>query len=121
MKHPEPVRRRLPEKRTGFTQEARVADRYAITSCGASIGQGYGPKIVAARPLAAGDLKNSGAVLAIPGTRTTAFAATWPSRWFSMLAILHHAQFRNCYWCLFEVAFWFGWIFHSSREVCTIS
>ncbi len=57
-------------------QAARVADRYAITSCGASIGQGYGPKIVAARPLAAGDLKNSGAVLAIPGTRTTAFAAT---------------------------------------------
>jgi len=57
-------------------QAARVADRYAITSCGASIGQGHGPKIVAARPLAAGDLKDSGAVLAIPGTRTTAFAAT---------------------------------------------
>ncbi len=57
-------------------QAARVADRYTITSCGASIGQGYGPKIVAARPLAAGDLKDSGAVLAIPGTRTTAFAAT---------------------------------------------
>jgi 1,4-dihydroxy-6-naphthoate synthase len=57
-------------------QAARVADRYAITSCGASIGQGYGPKIVAARPLAAGDLKNSGAVLAIPGERTSAFAAT---------------------------------------------
>jgi len=57
-------------------QAARVADKYAITSCGASIGQGYGPKIVAARPLAAGDLKDSGAVLAIPGIRTTAFAAT---------------------------------------------
>jgi 1,4-dihydroxy-6-naphthoate synthase len=57
-------------------QAARVADRYTITSCGASIGQGYGPKIVAARPLAAGDLKDSGAVLAIPGTRTSAFAAT---------------------------------------------
>ncbi len=57
-------------------QAARVSDRYAITSCGASIGQGSGPKIIAARPLAAGDLKDSGAVLAIPGSRTTAFAAT---------------------------------------------
>lgn len=57
-------------------QAARVSDTYAITACGASIGQGFGPKIVAARPLAAGDLKDSGAVIAVPGERTSAFAAT---------------------------------------------
>ncbi len=56
-------------------QVARVADRYAVTSCGASIGQGYGPKIVAARSMTPGDLTKPGAVLAVPGTRTSAFAA----------------------------------------------
>ena len=56
-------------------QVARVADRYAVTSCGASIGQAYGPKIVAAGPVTLHDLTKPDAVLAVPGTRTTAFAA----------------------------------------------
>ncbi len=55
-------------------QVARVADRYAVTSCGASIGQGYGPKIVASKSVTPDDLTKPGAVLAVPGTRTTAFA-----------------------------------------------
>ncbi|MCH7798089.1 MAG: ABC transporter substrate-binding protein [Planctomycetes bacterium] len=55
-------------------QAARVADRYAVTSCGASIGQGCGPKIVACESLTPDDLRKPGAVLAVPGTRTTAFA-----------------------------------------------
>ncbi len=56
-------------------QVARVADRYAVTSCGASIGQEYGPKIVASESVTLDDLTKPGAVLAVPGTRTTAFAA----------------------------------------------
>ncbi len=55
-------------------QVARVADRYAVTSCGASIGQGCGPKIVASESLTPDDLTKPGAVLAVPGSRTTAFA-----------------------------------------------
>ncbi len=55
-----------------------VADRYAITACGASLGDGYGPKVVV-RPddersdLAA--LAASDAVFAIPGVHTSAFLA----------------------------------------------
>ena len=32
-------------------QYAHVADRYALTSCGASIGDGYGPMVVATTPV----------------------------------------------------------------------
>ena len=55
-----------------------VADRYALTSCGSSMGDGYGPMVVA-RPDALGpdfqiehlrDMR-----IAIPGQRTTAFLA----------------------------------------------
>ena len=53
-----------------------VADRWAITACGGSFGEGYGPKVVAPAdsPLAApADL--IGKRIAVPGTRTSAFAA----------------------------------------------
>lgn len=56
-------------------QFARVADRYALTACGASIGDGYGPKIVARQPLSIEKLRSSNPTIAIPGRRTTAFAA----------------------------------------------
>ncbi len=56
-------------------QYARVANRYALTACGASIGEGYGPKIVAARPMTTQDLHNDSLTVAIPGERTTAFAS----------------------------------------------
>ena len=48
-----------------------VADRYALTSCGASMGDGYGPMVVAREPMRVDDLK--GKSIAIPGERTTAF------------------------------------------------
>jgi len=55
-------------------QYPRVAATYAITSCGASIGDGYGPKLVARRAMDAGTLRASNPRIAIPGTRTTAAA-----------------------------------------------
>jgi len=53
-----------------------IKDRYAVTSCGASFGDGYGPRVIA-RP----DRMHPGtdwlieedALIAVPGTRTTAF------------------------------------------------
>jgi len=50
---------------------AFVADKYALTSCGASIGDNYGPMIVARRPMTGDDLKR--VTIAVPGTMTTAF------------------------------------------------
>jgi 1,4-dihydroxy-6-naphthoate synthase len=50
-----------------------VADRYALTSCGASMGDGYGPMVVAPRPLGLDDL--AGRLIAIPGELTSAFLA----------------------------------------------
>src|ERR1700749_2112221 len=50
-----------------------VADRYALTSCGSSMGDGYGPMIIARNPA---DLKSlKGKKIAIPGKLTTAFLA----------------------------------------------
>jgi 1,4-dihydroxy-6-naphthoate synthase len=51
-------------------QFPRVADRYAITACGSSMGQGYGPKLVSASPRTVDDL-GSNPRIAIPGARTT--------------------------------------------------
>ena len=51
-----------------------VRDRYALTSCGASLGDAYGPKLVSKRPMSADDLRSPDVVLAVPGLRTTAFA-----------------------------------------------
>ncbi len=48
-----------------------IADEYALTSCGSSMGDGYGPMVVSPRKhevKAIGDLK-----LAIPGVRTSAW------------------------------------------------
>jgi 1,4-dihydroxy-6-naphthoate synthase len=57
---------------------ADVADRYIITACGASFGDGYGPKVVA-RPASRvhrpEDLRGPGTRIAVPGARTTAFLA----------------------------------------------
>jgi len=53
----------------GYT---RVHHSYAILSCGASIGDKYGPIVVSRQPdKSIHDFK--GKVIAIPGTRTTAF------------------------------------------------
>jgi 1,4-dihydroxy-6-naphthoate synthase len=53
---------------------AYLADRYALMPCGASMGDGYGP-IVVARGGASADLDLAGATVAVPGTRTSAFLA----------------------------------------------
>jgi len=50
-----------------------VADKYALTSCGSSMGDKYGPMIVAREPMKLSDLK--GKRIAIPGKLTTAFLA----------------------------------------------
>jgi 1,4-dihydroxy-6-naphthoate synthase len=50
-----------------------IADRYALTSCGASMGDGYGPMVIARRPYAVSELP--GLRIAVPGERTSAFLA----------------------------------------------
>ncbi|NLX21586.1 MAG: ABC transporter substrate-binding protein [Phycisphaerae bacterium] len=50
-----------------------VADRYALTNCGSSMGDGYGPLVVAREPMAWQDLR--GQRIAVPGRMTTAFLA----------------------------------------------
>jgi 1,4-dihydroxy-6-naphthoate synthase len=50
-----------------------VADRYALMPCGGSIGDGYGPLLVAREPLAPQDVRKH--TVAVPGTLTTAYLA----------------------------------------------
>ncbi len=50
---------------------AHLADKYAICSCGASMGDKYGPMVVAKSEMSVDDLK--GKTIAIPGKLTTAF------------------------------------------------
>jgi 1,4-dihydroxy-6-naphthoate synthase len=50
-----------------------VADKYALTSCGSSMGDKYGPMIIAREPMTLQQLR--GKKIAIPGTLTTAFLA----------------------------------------------
>jgi 1,4-dihydroxy-6-naphthoate synthase len=50
-----------------------VADKYVLMASGSSVGDGYGPLVVSARPLEPGELK--GRRIGIPGKMTTAFLA----------------------------------------------
>ena len=52
---------------------AYVQDRYVLLPHGASMGVGYGPMVVARKPMAVEDLKRG--LVAVPGTMTTAFLA----------------------------------------------
>ena len=52
---------------------AYLTDQYALCSCGASMGDNYGPMIVAREPLDRDALTER--VIAVPGTLTTAFLA----------------------------------------------
>jgi 1,4-dihydroxy-6-naphthoate synthase len=52
---------------------AHLADRYALMACGASMGDGYGPIVVAREAITAGELR--GKTIAIPGTLTSAYLA----------------------------------------------
>jgi 1,4-dihydroxy-6-naphthoate synthase len=57
-------------------QYPRVAENYVMTACGSSIGDGYGPKLVAAQPMSVAELKKGERTIAIPGDRTTAALVT---------------------------------------------
>src|SRR5664279_2959698 len=48
-----------------------VADEYVLMASGSSVGDGYGPTIIAARPMEPEELK--GKRIAVPGTLTTAY------------------------------------------------
>ena len=50
-----------------------VADKYVLMASGSSIGDGYGPTIIASRPMEPEELK--GKRIAVPGTLTTAYLA----------------------------------------------
>jgi len=50
-----------------------VADRYALTHCGSSMGDGYGPMVVTREPVSVDWL--AGKRIAVPGEMTTAFLA----------------------------------------------
>jgi len=50
-----------------------VADKYALTSCGSSMGDSYGPMVITPTPMSLADLK--GKTIAIPGELTTAYLA----------------------------------------------
>jgi 1,4-dihydroxy-6-naphthoate synthase len=52
---------------------AHLAPRYALMSCGASMGDGYGPIVVSRQPLTVDDLRRG--PVAVPGTLTSAFLA----------------------------------------------
>src|SRR5687768_12056096 len=52
---------------------AYLADRYALLPHGASMGEGYGPRLVAREPLSRAEL--AGKRIAIPGTLTSAYLA----------------------------------------------
>lgn len=56
-----------------FHAYAHCAERYVLTRCGASFGDGYGPKIVARAPIGPERLRDPRVVIAIPGERTTAY------------------------------------------------
>src|SRR5436853_748394 len=50
-----------------------VADKYVLMASGSSVGDGYGPMIIATRPMEPEELK--GKRIAVPGTLTTAYLA----------------------------------------------
>jgi 1,4-dihydroxy-6-naphthoate synthase len=50
-----------------------LQDKYALMSCGGSVGEGYGPMVVSPRPFTADEIKTK--LIAVPGTLTTAYLA----------------------------------------------
>jgi 1,4-dihydroxy-6-naphthoate synthase len=52
---------------------AYLADRYALLSCGASMGEGYGPIVITRRPVSIDDLRRL--TIAVPGRLTSATLA----------------------------------------------
>jgi 1,4-dihydroxy-6-naphthoate synthase len=50
-----------------------IQDRYALMTCGGSVGEGYGPMIVATRAISTAEIKQQ--TIAVPGKLTTAYLA----------------------------------------------
>jgi len=50
-----------------------IQDKYALMTCGGSVGDGYGPMIVSTRAMTIAEVKQ--AKIAVPGTLTTAYLA----------------------------------------------
>jgi len=67
------LKRELEVSAVSIHAYAHLAEAYALMPCGASMGDGYGPLVVARAPLGAGDLAQ--ATIAVPGTLTSAFLA----------------------------------------------
>jgi len=51
-----------------------VATRYDLTACGSSLGDGYGPKVVADKQVSIDELIDKEPIFAVPGERTSALA-----------------------------------------------
>jgi len=56
-----------------FHAYAYVADKYSLMASGSSVGDGYGPMVVATHPMEPEEIK--GKRIAVPGTMTTAYLA----------------------------------------------
>jgi len=54
-----------------FSAYASLRDKYVLLDCGASFGEGYGPVVIASRPMRPDEL--AGKRVAVPGLKTTAF------------------------------------------------
>ncbi|MEW4571167.1 MqnA/MqnD/SBP family protein [Tautonia sp. JC769] len=54
---------------------AHLADTYALLASGSSMGDRYGPKLIAREPMTLDDLRARKPTIAIPGTLTTAYLA----------------------------------------------
>src|SRR5690348_9363364 len=54
-----------------FAAYPYIQDNYALLASGGSVGEGYGPMIVATRPFSQSEIKNI--KVAVPGTLTTAY------------------------------------------------
>jgi 1,4-dihydroxy-6-naphthoate synthase len=50
-----------------------IQEKYALMSCGGSVGEGYGPMVVSAKALSIAEIKTRR--IAVPGTMTTAYLA----------------------------------------------
>jgi len=50
-----------------------IQDRYALMTCGGSVGEGYGPMIVATKAISTSEIKQK--MIAVPGKLTTAYLA----------------------------------------------
>src|SRR5262247_1591430 len=54
-----------------FAAYPSIRDKYVLLDCGASFGEGYGPIVVACKPMKKEDIK--GKRIAVPGLKTSAY------------------------------------------------